>query len=402
MNYKLDFPVFEKDTDLIYLDSAATTQKPKVVIDGISNQLAYENGSPHRGAHRSSVMATKHYHDAKDTVRAFIGAKLSSEIVFTKNATEALNLIAYGYGLTHIKPGQNLVVAITSHHSNLVPWQMVAKAVGAELRYLYLDAEGQFTEQSLNHIDDATALVAFPVVSNGYGMVHPISTLIERAKAVGAVTVVDGAQAVGHMDIDVSSLDCDFFVFSGHKIFAPQGIGVLYGKSETLEKVSPFLRGGDMIEYVSEQETSFAPLPERLEAGTQNVTGAYGLKLAIDYINEIGVDKIHEHENSLVDYCLKAFEELPFIEVIGPRTAKDRGALITFTVEDIHPHDVSSLLDSRGIAIRAGHHCCQPLMKFLEAPATCRVSFSIYNTTADVDVLVQGLKYVRGVFGHVD
>lgn len=402
MNHRQDFPIFSAEPELIYLDSAATTQKPKIVIDEIAKQLAFENGSPHRGAHKSSVLATKHYHDAKETVRSFIGAKSEKEIIFTKNATEALNLIAYGYGLKQVKPHQNIVVAITAHHSNLVPWQMVAKTTGASLRYLYLDAEGHFTEESLANIDEHTAIVAFPIISNGYGMVHEYEKLIHLAKAVGAVTVSDGAQAVGHMPIHVAEWDTDFFVFSGHKIYAPQGIGVLYGKLEILEKVEPFLMGGDMIEYVSEQDTSFAPLPERLEAGTQNVTGAYGLKIAIDYIQAIGVEKIHEHENSLVAYCLKEFSQMPYIEIIGPNTSEGRGSLITFTVADVHPHDVSSLLDAKGIAIRAGHHCCQPLMKFLEAPATCRVSFSIYNTQADVDALVQGLKYVRGVFGYVD
>lgn len=402
MNKRLDFPIFESEPDLIYLDSAATTQKPKVVIDGIAHQLAFENGSPHRGAHKSSVLATKHYHDAKETVKTFIGARSANEIVFTKNATEALNLIAYGYGLKHVKASQNIVVAITAHHSNLVPWQMVAKATGATLRYLYLDADGFFTEESLKNIDANTAILAFPVISNGYGMVHDYQDLIKRAKAVGAVTVADGAQAVGHMAIDVRQWDCDFFVFSGHKLYAPQGIGVLYGKAEILETVEPFLRGGDMIEYVSEQDTSFAPLPERLEAGTQNVTGAYGLKVAIDYVTDIGIEAIASHEKNLVAYCLEAFAKLPYIQVIGPATSENRGSLITFTVEGVHPHDVSSLLDAKGIAIRAGHHCCQPLMKFLKAPATCRVSFSIYNGQADVDALIEGLKYVRGVFGYVD
>ncbi len=398
--YKTDFPIFDKQPDLIYLDSGATSQKPRSVIEAISNQLAYENGSPHRGAHQSSVKATALYLEAKKSVGAFIGGAKSEEIIFTKNATEALNLLAYGYGLSHVTKEQNIVVAITSHHSNLLPWQMVAQKTGAELRYLYLDEKGEFTSKSLLGIDPQTAIVAFPMISNAYGMVHPVKDLIERAKKVGAVTVVDGAQAVGHMLISVKELDCDFFVFSGHKIFAPQGIGVLYGKSDQLEKIEPFLRGGDMIEYVSEQTTSFAKLPERLEAGTQNVTGAVGLRAAIDYIESIGVLEIHRIEEALVRYALNAFGKLPFIKIVGPNSAESRGSLITFTVEGVHPHDVASLLDHKGIAIRAGHHCCQPLMAYLEVPSSCRISFSVYNTAEDVDALIEGLFYVREVFGY--
>lgn len=397
---KKQFPIFAQTPELIYLDSAATTQKPNLVVDAIANQLLYENGSPHRGAHKSSVIATKLYHEAKEAVQSFIGARDTSEIVFTKNASEALNLIAYGYGLTHVSKGQNIVVAITSHHSNLVPWQMVAKKNEAELRYLYLDEDGYFTKESLENIDQGTALVAIPVISNAYGVRHEFEKVIALAKKVGAVTVIDGAQAVGHMPVNVREWDCDFFVFSGHKIYAPQGIGVLYGKREILENVSPFLLGGDMIEYVSEQETTFAGLPERLEAGTQNVTGAHGLRTAIEFIQQIGVEQMALHERSLVEMTLAAFEKLDYIKVIGPKDSLRRGGLITFMVEGVHPHDVASLLDNKGIAIRAGHHCCQPLMTYLKAPASCRVSFGIYNTPNDVEALIEGIKYVRKVFGY--
>lgn len=400
MHYKKDFPIFEREPDMVYLDSAATTHKPQAVIRAIADQLAYQNGSPHRGAHKGSVTATQLYVHAKQKVAAFIHAANEDQIIFTKNATEALNLIAYSYGLNQVKAHQNMVVAITAHHSNLVPWQMVAKQTGAELRFLYIDQTGAFTPESLAHIDTNTALVAFPIISNAYGIVHPVESLISAAKAVGAVTVLDAAQAVGHMPIDVQHWDCDFLVFSGHKLFAPQGIGVLYGKQSSLENLKPFLLGGDMIAYVTEQDTDFADLPNRLEAGTQNVTGAVGLAAAIDYIDSIGLSHIQAHEQSLVAYALKQLKELPWIRIIGPADSSLRGGLISFEVEDIHPHDVASLLDERGIAIRAGHHCCQPLMAFLKVPASCRISFSIYNDQQDVDALIVGLKSIREVFGY--
>lgn len=400
MDKKRDFPVFKYEPNLVYLDSAATTHKPNCVIEAMGHQMACDNGSPHRGAYRASVKATEDYESSKAAVARLIGADATKEIVYTKNATEALNLLAYGYGLHHVLPGQNLVVAITAHHSNLVPWQMVAKAKGAELRYLKLEESGDWQKSSINQIDEQTALVAFPLVSNAYGVIHPAEPLIKKAKQVGAATIVDAAQAVGHMPLSVQTLDCDFLVFSGHKIFGPQGIGVLYGREAMLEKVQPFLRGGDMIEYVSEQEASFAELPKRLEAGTQNVTGAVGLKAAIEFIEAHGLDSIQRHEQALVAYALESFEKLPYVRVIGPRTAENRGALISFTIDGVHPHDAASLLDDRGIAIRAGHHCCQPLMKHLGLAASCRVSFSIYNSKSDIDALMDGIKHTREVFGY--
>lgn len=400
LSKRTDFPVFKQDAELVYLDSAATTHKPQCVIDAVASQLAYENGSPHRGAHRASVNATRIYDSAKQTVAAFIGAASEKEIIFTKNATEALNLVAHSYGLSHVKRGQNIVLAITAHHSNLVPWQRVAKHVGAELRYLYIDQTGAFTVESLNAIDEQTALISCPIISNAYGMLHDVKDLVLRARSVGAVIVLDAAQAVGHSPIDVLELDCDFLAFSGHKLYAPQGIGVLYGKAELLETMTPYMSGGDMIEYVMEQETTFAGIPDRFEAGTQNVTGAAGLKAAIDYIEQIGLETIEAHEKALVSYGLKRLSALDFVKIIGPLDPSRRGALITFKVEGVHPHDVASLLDVKGIAIRAGHHCCQPLMQYLGEPATCRVSFSIYNDLSDVDALIDGLIYVREVFGY--
>lgn len=400
LSKRTDFPVFKKDAELIYLDSAATTHKPQCVIDTVANQLAFENGSPHRGAHRASVNATRIYETSKKVVAKFIGATSENEIIYTKNATEALNLVAYSYGLTHVKKGQNVVVAISAHHSNLVPWQRVAQQVEAELRYLYLDADGHFTQESLKAIDANTALISCPIISNAYGILHDVKDLVLRARAVDAVVVLDAAQAVGHSPINVVDLDCDFLAFSGHKVYAPQGIGVLYGKAEILKQMVPFMSGGDMIEYVMEQETTFAGIPNRFEAGTQNVTGAAGLMAALEYVNAIGVEWIEAHEKEMVTYALKRLSERNYVQIIGPLDPARRGALITFKVEGVHPHDVASLLDVKGIAIRAGHHCCQPLMQYLGEPATCRVSFSIYNERSDVDALIDGLDYVREVFGY--
>ncbi|MBC8079798.1 MAG: aminotransferase class V-fold PLP-dependent enzyme, partial [Gorillibacterium sp.] len=283
----------------------------------------------------------------------------------------------------------------------ILPWQMVAQSKGAELVYLYCDEAGKISDDELEKIDELTAIVAFPYVSNGLGIVHDVAKLIDKAHQYGAIVVLDGAQAASHFKVDVQALDIDFFVFSGHKCFGPQGIGVLYGKKMLLNHMPPFMLGGDMIEYVEEQTTTFAELPKKFEAGTQNVTGALGLGLAIDFIEEIGVEQIHEHEQMLTQYCYEQLEALDFVEIYGPQSMADRGALITFNVKDIHPHDVASILDYEGVAIRAGHHCCQPLMNFLEVNASCRVSISIYNSKEDVDGFIAALKKVREVFGYV-
>ncbi len=402
MNLKEQFKVFEAYPHLIYLDNAATTQKPNCVVEGLVHYLTQENGSPNRGAHFLSIKSTEVYEAAREKVKHFIGATRAEEIVFTRNSTESLNLIANAYGLNFIKEGQTIVLTITSHHSNILPWQMVAKEKRAKLIYLYSDQEGHITDLELEKIDEKTALVAFPYVSNGLGVVHDAEKIIQRAKQFGAVTVLDGAQAAGHIPVNVAQLDVDFFVFSGHKVFGPQGIGVLYGKKGLLDIMPPFMRGGDMIEFVEEQTSTFAELPKKFEAGTQNVSGAVGLGLALDFIGEIGLAYIQQHERQLTNYCYKALHALPYVSLYGPKDSEERGALITFNLKDIHPHDVASILDSEGIAIRAGHHCCQPLMKYLGINASCRVSFSIYNNIEDVDAFIKGIKKVREVFGYVD
>lgn len=399
---KQQFNLFKAYPDMVYLDNAATTQKPNSVIEGASRYLTLDNGSPNRGAHQLSVRSTNLYETAREKVRAMLNARDGEEIIFTRNATESLNLIGYSYGLPFIEAGRKILVAITSHHSNILPWQMVAKAKGARLEYLYTDEYGHFLPGELEKIDGETALVTFPLVSNGLGVIHDPKPIIAQARRHGAVVVVDGAQAVGHMQIDLQEMDVDFFVFSGHKVFGPQGIGVLYGKKNLLDKMPPFLRGGDMIEYVTEQETTFAELPKKFEAGTQNVSGAYGLGLAIDFINEVGVDEIQKHEKELTGLCYGKLKALPYVTIYGPSDVDERGALITFSIEGVHPHDVASIMDAQGIAIRAGHHCCQPLMARLGLHATCRVSFSIYNTLGDIDRFIEGIKKVREVFGYVD
>lgn len=395
MLYKKDFPIFKRRPDLIYLDNAATSQKPEVVIDAVKNFYENYNGSPHRGAHQLSVDATRLYDESREKVRAFIHAERKEEIVFTKNATESLNLIAYGYVAKYLKAHHNIVLSITNHHSNIIPFQRLCQTVGAELRYLYCDDKGHIKEEELYKIDENTLLVSMPLISNGLGVKHDVHHVFEKASKVGAIKVLDIAQSVGHENINVTALGADLAVFSGHKMFAPQGIGVLYGRYDLLDTFDPFLTGGDMIEYVEEQQTTYADLPERLEAGTQNVPGVLGLKVAIEYIEKIGIDVIQAYEKSITDYAYESLKSLDYITVYGD---ENRGSLVTFNVHDVHPHDVASLLDFKGIAIRAGHHCCQPLMKYLNHPATCRVSMSIFNTKEDIDHLVKALESVKEVF----
>lgn len=415
-DYRQMFPALAAAPEWTYLDSAATAQVPEVVIDAMNAWMRAGTGSPHRGAHKVSVEATRRYEDAKSAVAHFIGAT-DSEIVFTKNASEALNLIAYSYGCTELKPRDIIDVAITSHHSNLVPWQYVAEKTGATLHYGkegiapgtqvctregnapcdHCGQEACMCSDPFCSFSPGTRLVTLPWVANGLGTIHDVKRVIDAAHAVGAVVVLDASQAVGHLPVDVRGLDVDFLVFSGHKMFGPMGIGVLYGKRALLEKMPPFLMGGDMIEYVEERHTTFAPVPQRFEAGTQNVLGAVGLAEAVRFIEGIGVEAIQTHERHLVEMAVDALAALPFVTVYGEAP---RGSLLIFTVEGVHPHDVATLLDEKGIAIRAGHHCAQPLMQAMDLSASCRASFSIYNTEADIQRLVEGLYYVREVFGY--
>lgn len=386
---------------LVYLDNAATTHKPSSVLDAMRNYHHMHNGNPHRGAHYLSVMATDAYENAREKIRKFINAKTAEEIIFTRNATESLNLVAYSYGMNFINQGDEIVLCISEHHSNIVPWQQVAKTKGATLKFMYLNSDFRLSMDEVKEkITDKTKFVGIAQMSNVLGVIYPVKEIAEYAHSKGAVVLIDGAQSVPHIKVDVRDIDADFFVFSGHKMLAPMGIGVLYGKKELLEKMPPFLMGGDMIEYVQEQETSYAELPFKFEAGTQNVAGAVGLSAAIDYLEEIGLDNIHEYELELTAYALEKMSEIPYIKIYGPKDIENRGGAISFSIEGCHPHDVASIVDTYGVAIRAGHHCAQPLMKFLGAPATLRVSFYFYNTKEEVDVFINSLKNARRWLGY--
>lgn len=399
-----DFKVLSEEIKgkrIVYLDNAATTHKPNSVIEAVSKYYENSNANPHRGAHILSVRATEAYEEAREKVKRFINAKSSREIIFTKNATEALNLIAYSYGMNFIKAEDEIVISIAEHHSNLIPWQQVARAKGAILKYMYVDKEGRIPEEEYkSKITEKTKIVSVAHISNSLGVINPIENIINYAHEKGAVAIVDGAQSVPHLKEDVQKLDADFLVFSGHKMLAPMGIGVLYGKERILEKMPPFLYGGDMIEYVFEQEASFAELPFKFEAGTQHVEGAVGLSKAIDYIENIGYDFIEKVEKELTFYALEKMREIPYVTIYGPSEMKDRSGVISFNIEGVHPHDVASIVDTYGVAIRAGHHCAQPLMKFLKVNATCRISFYFYNTKEDVDIFIESIKNVRRWLGY--
>ncbi len=402
--YIKDFPILQKPMNgksLVYLDNGATTQKPLAVIQAVDDYYTTFNANPHRGAYDLSVKATEIYEGARETVQKFIGAANSYEVIFTKNATESLNLLAYSYGMNFIEAGDEIVISIAEHHSNLVPWQQVAKAKGATLKYIYLDSVGRITQQEIDaKITDKTKIVAVTQVSNVLGIINPITDIVKKAHSVGAIVIVDGAQSVPHFKVDVQALDIDFLVFSGHKMLSPMGIGVLYGKEALLDKMPPFLCGGDMIDYVWEQETTFAPLPAKFEAGTQNVGGAAGLAAAIEYIGKIGFDKIEAIEADLIQYAIPKLKALPYITLYGSDDLSVKTGVIAFNVADIHPHDVSTILDADGVAIRAGHHCAHPLMQYLGVNATCRASLYFYNTCEDVDKLIDSLSRVRGVLGY--
>lgn len=386
---------------LVYLDNAATTQTPRDVLAACREYKEKFNANPHRGAHYLGVQATILYEQARDKVAKFINAPSSREVIFTKNATEALNLVAYSYGMSKIGQGEEIVLCISEHHSNLVPWQMVAKAKGVKLRYLYLTHDYTLAWSEVERvITDKTAVVAIAQMSNVLGTIYPLEDVIAYAHQKGAVVVVDGAQSVPHLPTDVQALDADFLAFSGHKMFGPMGIGVLYGKSELLEAMPPFLRGGEMVEYVEEQDTTFNELPYKFEAGTPNVEGAVGLAAAIDFLDEVRFVAVQEYESELTRYALEKLQEIPYLTIYGPLQAENRGPVISFAIEGCHPHDVATIVDSHGIALRAGHHCAQPLMKYLGAPATSRISFAFYNTKEEIDTCVASLKDVRRWLGY--
>ena len=363
--FRRDFPLLNQTMNgrpIVYLDNGATTQKPESMIQAMCGYYGGCNANPHRGAYALSIEATDIYENTRERVRRFINAPKAEEIIFTKNATEALNLVAYSYGRTKLGPGDEILLTIAEHHSNLVPWQEAAKATGAKLNYIYLEPDGNLSQKDIEtKITPRTKVVAVTHVSNVLGLVNPVRDIADRAHNAGAVVVVDGAQSVAHMAVDVQALGADFFAFSGHKMLSPMGIGVLYGRWELLSAMPPFLTGGDMIEYVSEQETTFAELPAKFEAGTQNVGGAAGLTAAIDYLEKLGFDRIAAIEQELLDYALPQLKALPYVELYGCDTTRNnKTGIITFNVKDVHPHDVSTILDAEGVAVRGGHHCAQP------------------------------------------
>ena len=409
MNIELirnDFPILKTISagrPLVYFDNGATTQKPLPVLEAIYEYNSHQNGNPHRGSHVLAIAASEAYDGSKEVVRKFINAKSTREVIYTRNTTESLNLIARSYGETHLQKGDRIVITVAEHHANLVTWQRVAQKTGAVLDYIYIDKKtGKFKEEDFAKIDANTKIVAFAQVSNVLGLVFDPKPLINLAHQHGAVVVLDGAQSVPHQQVDVQKLDCDFFVFSGHKMCASGGIGVLYGKEALLEDMEPFNLGGDMIDRVEEQVTTFAELPTKFEAGTPNVEGAVSLAAAIKYLNNIGFAEIEAHEKKLVTLAIEGMKKIPYVRIIGSDNPAEKTGLVAFTVDDVHPHDVSELLSAAGICIRTGHHCAQPLHIYLGVNATCRASFYFYNTEEEVAYFLDKLSKVRAAMGYKD
>ena len=398
--YRADFPLLDS-SDVIYMDNAATSQRPQVVLDAMNEFYKHHNANPLRGVYKLSVEATEDYENARAKVAKFINASGSEEIVFTRNATESLNLVAYSYGLNNIKAGDEIVVSILEHHSNMLPWQMVAKATGANLVFLECEEDGEITKAEIDSkINENTKIVACTQISNVLGIPTPIEYIIEKAHSVGAIAVVDGAQSIPHKKIDVKALDADFFAFSGHKLCGPMGIGVLYGKKELLDAMPPFLSGGEMIEYVTRDSATYAELPHKFEAGTVNAEGAVGLAAAIDYIEGVGYDKIEAIEKELSAYAIETLSKNKYVRILGSKDPGKHSGIINFILEGVHPHDVSTILDSKGIAVRAGHHCAQPLLQYLKINSTTRASLSFYNTKEEIDALSAALSDIRKEMGY--
>lgn len=399
------FPILDQEINghpLVYLDSAATSQKPRQVIEAISNYYSFDNSNVHRGVHTLGNRATEGYEGAREKVRNFINAKSTEETIFMRGTTTALNTVAQSYGRANVGEGDEIVITYMEHHSNIIPWQQLAKEKGAVLKYVDLEEDGTLSLEKVREvITDRTKIVSIMYVSNVLGTMNPIKEIAEIAHAHGAVMVVDGAQAAPHLKIDVQKLDCDFFAFSGHKMCGPTGIGVLYGKKELLNKMEPVEFGGEMIDFVGLYESTWKELPWKFEGGTPIIAGAIGLAAAIDFLEEIGLDNIERHEHELAGYAMKRMSEIDGLKIYGPLDPEKRAGLVTFNLNDVHPHDVATVLDMHGIAVRAGHHCAQPLMKWLDVSSTARASFYIYNTEADVDRLVDGLRIAKEYFADV-
>ena len=410
-DYRKDFPLLSEigentvdGREWIYIDNAATSQRPQCVIDAERDFYLKHNANPLRGNYPLSVEATELYENARKGVRDFIGAKSAREIIFTRNTTESLNLVAYSYGLNNLCPEDEIVVSIMEHHSNMLPWQMVARQTGAKLIYLECEKDGSLSEAKLDEaFSDKTRLVAITQVSNVLGRPTPVEEIVRRARKSNAVVVLDAAQSSPHMPIDVQKLDVDFLAFSGHKLMGPMGIGVLYGKKKLLKAMPPFLTGGEMIDSVTRDGAKYAELPHKFEAGTVNVGDAVGLEAAIDYIdtiNKIGFETMQERELTLTKRALEGLKAIPKVHVLGSELAEEHTGILTFTIEDVHPHDVSAVLESDGVAVRAGHHCAQPLLEYLGVRSATRASLMFYNTEEEVDALVKSVAGVRRRMGY--
>jgi cysteine desulfurase/selenocysteine lyase len=397
-----DFPILKQKINghpLAYLDNAATTQKPQVVIDALKHFYENDNANVHRGLHALSLRASKKYDDARATVANFIHANDPSEIIFTRNATEGINLVAQTYGKNHLPRNTEILITAMEHHSNIVPWQLICEQTGATLKVAPINDAGELDMQAFAQLlSEKTKLVAVAHVSNALGTINPIKKIITMAHEKGAAVLIDGAQAAAHVPIDVRDLDCDFYVFSGHKVYGPTGIGVLYAKKELLDKMPPYQAGGDMICEVSFEKTTYAHAPSKFEAGTQNIAGAIGLVAALEYIKSIGIETIAAHERALLEYATEKLSKLPGVRLYG--TAADKAAILSFTVENVHPHDLGTVLDRRGIALRAGHLCTMPLMKRLAVESLTRASFAPYNTREEIDRLLEGIISAQETFAR--
>jgi cysteine desulfurase/selenocysteine lyase len=395
-----DFPILSRqvhDQPLVYLDNAATSQKPQAVIDAISHYYAFNNANIHRGVHLLSQTATDAYEAARETIQHFLNAESSSEIIFVRGATEGINLVAQTYGREHVGSGDEVVITAMEHHSNIVPWQMLCEEKGARLRIAPISDEGELLLGEFEALlNSRTKFVAIPHVSNALGTINPVARIVEMAHARNIPVLVDGAQAVPHTTVDVQALDCDFYVFSGHKIYGPTGVGVLYGKRALLEAMPPYQGGGDMIRSVTFEKTLYNQLPYKFEAGTPNIAGVIGLAAAIEYVQAIGLDAIAAYEHELLVYGTRKLSSIPGLKLIG--TAREKAGVLSFVMEDIHPHDIGTILDRQGIAIRTGHHCAQPVMQRFGIPATARASLAMYNTTGELDALVAGIHKLKEVF----
>ena len=399
------FPILDQEVNgqpLVYLDSAATSQKPAAVIEAIEQYYRGYNSNVHRGVHTLGTKATDAYEGAREKVRKFINASSTEEIIFTRGTTTSLNTVARSYGGANVKEGDEIVISYMEHHSNIIPWQQLAKEKGAVLKYIPLQEDGTISLDDVRAtITDATKIVSIMQVSNVLGVINPVKEIAKIAHEHNAVMVVDGAQSTPHLKVDVRDLDCDFFAFSGHKMVGPTGIGVLYGKKELLEKMEPIEFGGEMIDFVGLYESTWKELPWKFEGGTPIIAGAIGIGAAIDFLEEIGLDNIERHEHKLAAYAMEKMSAVEGLTIYGPKDAEKRAGVITFNINDVHPHDVATVLDADGIAVRAGHHCAQPLMKWLDVSSTARASFYLYNTEEDIDKLVSGLVKTKEYFSNV-